>query len=121
MGETARQQPRAAIRHVASLRVNPERLERMWAMSPADRLAAAQRGEFTLGEMLRWASHRPHEVDLVDGEFWFITALSADADDDSTDDAQSFREGESTPLTETCDMSRTMPAAAGNTSKEKGR
>ena len=52
----------------------------MWAMSPADRLAAAKRGEFTLGEMLRWASHRPHEVDLVDGEFWFITALPADAD-----------------------------------------
>ena len=49
-------------------------------MSPADQLAAGQRGEFTLGEMLRWASRRPHEVDLVDGEFcWFITALSADA------------------------------------------
>jgi hypothetical protein len=79
MGETARQQPRAGIPHVASLRVNPERLERMWAMGPADRVAAAQRGEFTLGEMLRWASRRPHEVDLVDGELWFITALSADA------------------------------------------
>ena len=32
-------------------------------MRPADRLAAAKRGEFTLGELLRWA----HEVDLVDG------------------------------------------------------
>jgi hypothetical protein len=29
----------------------------------APRLAAAKRGEFTLGELLRWA----HEVDLVDG------------------------------------------------------
>jgi len=48
-------------------------------MSPADRLAAAQRGEFTLDEMPRWASRRPHEVDVVDGEFWSITALSADA------------------------------------------
>ena len=91
-------------------------------MSPADRLTAAQRGEFTLDEMLRWASHRPHEIDPVDGEFWSITALPADADDDeSTDDAQGFSEGEYTPLPERCDMSRTMPAAAGDTSKEKGR
>jgi hypothetical protein len=51
----------------------------MCAMSPADRLAAAQRGAFTLGETPRWASRRPHEVDLVDGEFWLITTLSADA------------------------------------------
>ena len=108
-----------AIPHVASLRVDPERLERLWAMSPAERLAAAERGEFTLGEMLRWASRRPHEVDLVDGEFWFITALSADAE--RADDAEGFWEGEYTPLPDPCDVSRTVPAAAGDTSGERSR
>ena len=43
-------------------------------------------GQFTLGEMLQWANRRPSEVELVDGEFWFITAHLADAaaDDDET-------------------------------------
>jgi hypothetical protein len=39
---------------------------------------AAHDGRFTLGEMLRRASRRPTEVELVDGEFWFITAHLAD-------------------------------------------
>jgi hypothetical protein len=52
----------------------------MWALSRSERVAAAQRGQFTLGEMLRWASRRPDEVPLLDGNFFFITALSADAD-----------------------------------------
>ena len=79
MGETAHSQQRAAIPATASLRVDPERIERMWAMRPADRIQAAHKGRFTLGEMLRWASRRPNEVELVDGEFWFITAYLADA------------------------------------------
>ena len=71
----------AAIPAVASLKVDPERLERMWALSPAERLVAAQRGQFTLGEMLRWAARAPAgEVPLVDGEFFFLTALSADSE-----------------------------------------
>jgi len=41
-----------------------------------------QQGRFSLGEMLRWAARRPSEVELVDGEFFFITALSADTADD---------------------------------------
>ena len=36
-------------------------------------------------------------------------------------DAQSFREGEYTPLPETREVSRTMPAAAGDTSRERSR
>ena len=83
MGETA-QQPtataaREALPKVASLATTEERLARMWSMSSQQRIAAAQRGEFTLGEMLRWASRCPNEVPLVDGEFFFITAHSADA------------------------------------------
>jgi hypothetical protein len=72
---------RTPIPAVASLKVDDERLERMWALSRSERVAAAQRGQFTLGEMLRWASRRPDEVPLVDGDFFFITALSADADE----------------------------------------
>lgn len=45
-------------------------------MTPAQRLQAAQKGRLTLGEMLRWASRAPREVPLVDGEFFFITALA---------------------------------------------
>jgi hypothetical protein len=69
---------RTPIPAVASLRIDAERLERIWALSRSERIAAAQRGQLTLGEMLRWASRRPHEVPLVDGDFFFITALSAD-------------------------------------------
>jgi hypothetical protein len=124
MGETAREQPRAGIPHVASLRVNPERLERMWAMSPADRVAAAQGGEFTLGEMLRWASRRPHEVDLVDGEFWFITALSADAavgDDSRWTRSKLTRHGENNRRGNwTIRRARTDPSRSRNSTESRG-
>ncbi len=81
MGNTAAQpagisQTRAQIPCVASLRVDPERLARMWAMTAAQRLQAAQTGRLTLGEMLRWAARAPREVPLIDGEFFFITALA---------------------------------------------
>ena len=84
MGETE-QQPAAAISTrqaipgVASLRVNPERIEQMWQMTAQQRVEAARQGRFTLGEMLRWASRRPSEPPVIDGEWFFITALSADA------------------------------------------
>jgi hypothetical protein len=71
----------------ASLVVDPERLVRMWAMSTAERIAAAQQGQLSLGEMLKWATRAPHEVPTVNGprlngpgEFFFITAYSADAE-----------------------------------------
>ena len=54
----------------------------MWAMTPEERVRAARQGRLSLGEMLRWAARRPSEIELVDGEFWFITALSADTADD---------------------------------------
>ncbi len=67
---------RDAIPAVGSLAIDPERLERMWAMSAAQRTAAAQHGQLTLGEMLRWAARTPHEVPTVNGEFFFIAALA---------------------------------------------
>ena len=69
---------RTAIARPASLTVDPDRLERMWAMTAAQRPQAAARGQLSLGEMLKWAARRPHEVPLVNAEFFFITALLAD-------------------------------------------
>ena len=78
---TADAPARTPIPAVASLAINPEQLARMWALSPAERVAAAQRGQFTLGEMLRWAARAPAgEVPLVNDEYFFITALSADSE-----------------------------------------
>ena len=108
MGETAHQQARAPIPAVASLRVDPERLQQLWAMRPAERVAAAREGRFTLGEMLQWANRRPREVPLIDGDFFFISAFLADC-------------GEYTPLPDTRDTSRPRPAAAGDTSRERRR
>ncbi len=107
MGETA-QQPtasatRLAIPLVGRVRVTAERIEAMWAMRREERVAAAKRGEFTLGEMLHWAARRPHEVPLVAGEFFFITALSADDDDEA--------------LGSPSDTSRPGAAAASDTSR----
>jgi len=74
---------RTPIPAVASLAVDPDRLQRMWALSRTERIAAAQRGQLTLGEMLRWAARAPAgEVPIVNGEFFFITALSADTEED---------------------------------------
>jgi hypothetical protein len=75
----AAQQARAGIRRPASLTIDPERLERMWVMNPAHRRQAADRGQLSLFEMLRWAARHPGEVPLVDGEFWFITGLLVDS------------------------------------------
>jgi hypothetical protein len=83
MGETAPQQPareattRTAIPAVASLNIDPDRLARLWKMKPAQRREAAEAGKLTLGEMLRWAARAPAgEVPIVNGEFFFITALA---------------------------------------------
>ena len=68
MRETAHHATRArtAIPAVARLTVNPERLERMWALTPAQRVAAVQPGQLTLGEMRRWAARAPAgEVPIV--------------------------------------------------------
>ena len=73
---------RVALPRVARLEIDCERLEQMWQLTPAQRIRAAYRGNFTLGEMLRWAARAPHEVPLVNGEFFFISYFETDDDDD---------------------------------------
>lgn len=78
---TPRKQAARPSRKVTSLAIDQDRLEQLWKLTAAERVAAAEAGQLTLGEMLRWAARAPHEVPLVNGEFFFITALSADAED----------------------------------------
>ena len=73
---------RAVLPRVARLDIDRERVEQMWQLTPAQRIRAAYRGNFTLGEMLRWAARAPHEVPLVNGEFFFISYFETDDDDD---------------------------------------
>ena len=47
-------------------------LDELWAMSPANRVAAMWRGELTLFQLTRWSSRAPHEVPLLGGEFAYI-------------------------------------------------
>jgi hypothetical protein len=47
-------------------------------MTTAQRVHAAKTSQLTLGELLRWAARHPHEVPLVNGEFFFITVLTDD-------------------------------------------
>jgi hypothetical protein len=113
--ETTQQtQTRIAIPRPASLAIDSERLERMWAMTPAQRRQAAQRGQLSLGEMLKWASRRPHEVPIVEGDFFFISAFLAAAED-SPRDAQAFWDGEYTPVPQP------RPSAAASDTSPAGR
>ena len=56
-----------------------ERLAVLYRMSPEERRAAARRGELTYVEACKWAARYPHEVELVDGEFWFIAQRTPEA------------------------------------------
>jgi hypothetical protein len=80
MATTTARPQRTAVPHTSSLAVDRERLQRMWSMRPVDRDAAARRGEFSLGEMLAWARRAPDEIELVNGEFWFIAEQLADTE-----------------------------------------
>ncbi|MGI9097118.1 MAG: hypothetical protein ACR2H2_01255 [Solirubrobacteraceae bacterium] len=67
-----------AIPLVASLTIDPQRLAAMWRMTAQERSAAAHRGELSLAAMCRWAARCPNEVELVDGEFFFLAVLQPD-------------------------------------------
>ena len=61
--------------------------------------------------MLRWGAGRPSEVELVDGDWWFITALLADAEEDEHVNLSHGRASRDTPT----------PAAARDTSRRSSR
>ena len=56
-------------------RVDPEWEEakrRLWAMTRDERVRAMRAGRLSLRLCLHWASRRPHEVPLLNGEWEFI-------------------------------------------------
>ena len=55
-------------------------LDRLASMSPAARLLAARRGDFTRSERVLWARTYPDEVPLVNGEVEWIALGLADLD-----------------------------------------
>lgn len=52
-----------------------------WDMGIEWRLQCAQSGQLTIGQLLAWASRAPHEVPVVNGEFFFIAQTMGDLDD----------------------------------------
>ena len=50
------------------------RLEALWAMTPAERVAAYGRGELSLGACLAWARRHPHEIPIAAGGEWHFIA-----------------------------------------------
>jgi hypothetical protein len=49
-----------------------QQLDALWAMSPAERVAAMWRGDLTLFQLSRWSSRAQHEVPLLGGELAWI-------------------------------------------------
>jgi hypothetical protein len=48
-------------------------------MTKEERIAAMRRGDCTLKQLCAWASRRPYEVPLLNGEFEFIAAFTPEA------------------------------------------
>lgn len=58
-----------------------EQTRRLWEKSAAERVAAMYRGELSLFQCLQWASRRPKEVPLLNGEFAFIAIRTPEVAD----------------------------------------
>ena len=91
--------PRFSIDQLWGLDTRPdpawaEAKRRLWTMSPDERRAAMYARRLSLRLCLHWANHAPHEVPLLDGEWWFIaidTPEHADADDHAAATAEHQR------------------------------
>lgn len=55
---------------------------RLWAMSPAERVAAMHRGELTLDQLAAWTRARPDECPTVNDEFAWIALSTPEVADD---------------------------------------
>lgn len=64
--------PGDAVLARRELPVVRDELEDLWAMSPAQRVAAMWRGELTRRQLSKWTSGAQHEVPLLGGEFAWI-------------------------------------------------
>jgi hypothetical protein len=57
---------------VAGGRATPAQEAQLWAMSPAERIAAMNEGRLSLTQLTAWSARRPSEVPLIGGEFAYI-------------------------------------------------
>ena len=55
--------------------------DRLWAMTPQERVQAMRAGRLSLRQCLHWAACRPQEVPLLDGEWEFIAAATPEVAD----------------------------------------
>ena len=51
-----------------------DRLAPLWQMTPAQRVAAMRRGEFTYEQLIAWGRRHPEQVPTVHGEYEWIVA-----------------------------------------------
>lgn len=58
-----------------------EQTARLWAMTRDERVRAMRAGKLSLRLCLHWASRRPAEVPLLNGEFEFIAIHTPDVAD----------------------------------------
>jgi hypothetical protein len=61
---------------VRSLADRQARLDALWRMTPAERVAAMRRGDLTMEQCCAWAARCPEQVPLINGEFEFIAAFT---------------------------------------------
>jgi hypothetical protein len=58
-----------------------ERRQALWAMTPAQRVAAMYAGELRLSDCLAWAARHPEQVPTLNGEWWFIAITTPEVAD----------------------------------------
>jgi len=96
---TDHQQPMTAFEAFGTwLRRDPEFEEakrRLWAMTPDERVQAMRSGRLSLRLCLHWASRRPQEVPLLNGEWEFIAVSTPEVADAAEPRSQRERVTES--------------------------
>lgn len=58
-----------------------EQKARLWAMTRDERIHAMHTGQLSMRLCLHWASRRPHEVPLLNGEWEFIAVNTPEVTD----------------------------------------
>ena len=53
----------------------------LWSMTATERVTAMRAGRLSLRQLSMWASRRPHEVPLLNGEFEFIAVHTPEVAD----------------------------------------
>ncbi|WP_249011866.1 hypothetical protein [Conexibacter sp. DBS9H8] len=63
----------------APARTSRQRPVELWDMTATERAEAMLAGRLSWDQCWEWARHRPGEVPLLNGEFWFIAIKTPEA------------------------------------------